>query len=57
MAAAMLEDRERRNLESAPGFFNQIMDPDLHDPCTSLDTEGKIRAPDITLSCIECSWY
>ena len=50
MAAAILEDRERRNLESAPDFFNRIMDPNLHasGPCTSLDAGGKIKAPDIS---------
>ena len=57
MATAILEDRERRNLESAPDFFNRIMDPNLHasGPCTSLDAEGKIKAPDI--SRIGCDWY
>ena len=57
MTAAILEDREWRNLESAPGFFNRIMDPDLHasGPCTSLDAAGKIKAPDI--SRIGCNWY
>ena len=61
MAAAILEDHERRNLESAPDFFNRIMDPDLHASLgspyntTSLDAEGKIKAPDI--SRIGCNWY
>ena len=44
MAAAVLEDRERRNIESAPYFFNRIMDPDLRVFCSNLDTEGKIKA-------------
>ena len=54
MAAAILEDRERRNIESAPDFFKRIMDPDLRD-CTSLDVEGKIKAPDT--SRIGHNWY
>ena len=29
MAAAILEDHERRNLDRAPDFFNRIMDPDI----------------------------
>ena len=32
MAAAILEDRERRNIKSAPGFFNQLMDSDPSNP-------------------------
>ena len=28
MAAAVLEDRKQRNLESAPDFFKRIMKPD-----------------------------
>ena len=39
MAATILEDRERRNLDSAPGFFNRIVDPDLP------DAEGGIEVP------------
>ena len=54
MVAAILEDRERRNIESAPDFFQRIMDPDLRD-CTSLDVEGKIKAPDT--SRIGHNWY
>ena len=52
VAAAILEDHERRNLESAPDFHNRIMGPGLHDPCIS---EGKIRAP--AISCIGCNWH
>jgi hypothetical protein len=55
MAAAILEDRERRNIESAPDFFKRIMDPDLQSLCTSLDAEGNIKAPDI--SRIGCNWH
>ena len=32
MAAAILEDRERRNIKSAPDFFNQLMDSDPSNP-------------------------
>ena len=27
MAVSILENRERRNIESAPDFFNRVMDP------------------------------
>ena len=47
MAVAILEDCERRNIESAPDFFKQIMDPDLRSLCTSLDAKGNIKALDI----------
>ena len=51
MAAAILEDRERRNIESASDFFKRIMEPNLQGSgfCMSLDTEGKIKAPEITI--------
>ena len=55
LEAAILEDRERRNTESAPYFFNRIMDPDLRVLCSNLDAEGKIKALDI--SRIGCNWY
>ena len=32
MAAAILEDREWRNIKSAPGFFHQLMDSDPSNP-------------------------
>ena len=50
MAAAVLEDRERRNIESASDFFNRIMDPATR--TQTLNAEG---APDI--SRIGCNWY
>ena len=48
MAAAILEDREQRNTESAPDIFKRIMDPNLRGFCTSLDIEGKIKIPNIS---------
>ena len=51
MAAAILEDRERRNIETAQGFSKRIMDPDLRlglaGGLRGLDAEGNIKAPDI----------
>ena len=32
IAAAILEDRERRNIKSAPDFFNRLMDSDPSNP-------------------------
>ena len=53
MAAAILEDRKRRNIENASDFFKRIMDPNLQG--FGFDTEGKIKAPDI--SCIGYHWH
>ena len=50
MAAAVLEDLERRNIESASDFFNRIMD--LATRTQTLIAEG---APDIPR--IGCNWY
>ena len=51
MAAAILEEREQRNIESAQGFFKRIMDPDLRlglaGGLGGLDAEGNIKAPDV----------
>ena len=57
MAAAILEDREWQNIESAQYFFKRIMDPDLQlaGGLRGLDAEGNIKAPDI--SCIGFNWH
>ena len=52
MAVAVLEDRKRRNIESASDFFNRIMDPATR--TQTLNAEG-LGAPDI--SCIRSNWY
>ena len=54
-AVAILEDREHLNIESAPDFFNRILEPELGGFGTSLDADGKIGAPDIFR--IRCHWY
>ena len=40
MAVAILDDRERRNIESAPDFFKRIMDPEFRSFCTRLTQRG-----------------
>ena len=53
MAAAILDDHERRNIESAPDFFTRIMDPATR--TQTLNTEELGAAPD--MSRIGCNWY
>lgn len=55
MAAAVLEDRERRNIEDASDFFQRIQTPDEDHPFERRDSNGNHHGPD--LSVIGKNWH
>jgi len=55
MAAAVFEDRERRNMEDASDFFPRIQSPNKDHPFERRDFKGNYHGPD--LSVIGKNWH